>query len=30
MSAMFFGPSLSFEAMMGKIAALEQRVNSVS
>ncbi len=30
MSAMFFGPSLSFEAMMDKIAALEQRVNTAS
>ena len=30
MSAMFFGPSLSFEAMMDRIAALEQRVNTAS
>lgn len=30
MSAMFFGPSLSFEAMMDKIAKLEQRVNTTS
>lgn len=27
-SVMFFGPSLSFEAMMDKITALEQRVNT--
>jgi len=30
MSAMFFGPSLSFEAMMDKIAELERRVNTAS
>ena len=29
MSAMFFGPSLSFEAMIDKVAALEQRVNAL-
>ena len=30
MSAMFFGPSSSFEAMMDKIAALERRINTPS